>query len=214
MTKRILKLLNEQYPLEQKAVEREYAEMKVSGMKFQVSSFCVKGLGHVSEMIASGMMGLMKMDTLVIVPTEKDLPLFSYDRIYAMGNDKCCLEFFDTTMNGFDHDPLFKINTKIEGIEPFDAGKHWYDDIRVKENIYLKTKKKNGDKVDGIVKETVETFLSLAEKAEIAPLEKVEKDCAYVNGLLEQGGPSTDVFLKKFGKEKTAKFFHQYLFGV
>ena len=36
----------------------------------------------------------------------------------------------------------------------------------------------------------------------------------YVNGLLEQGGPSTDVFVKMFGLEKTRHLYNKILFGI
>ena len=35
-----------------------------------------------------------------------------------------------------------------------------------------------------------------------------------VNGLLEKGGPSTDVFKKELGEEKTAQLFREVLFGT
>ena len=65
----------------------EYAKQKVSGMNFTIRRFYAEGIGNVSSMVASGFFGLMKMDTLIITPTEKDMPLFSYDRVHAMGND-------------------------------------------------------------------------------------------------------------------------------
>ena len=63
----------------------QYRKMKISGMTFQVYAFYAEGLGHVSAITASGFLGAMKMDTLIITPTEKDMPLFSYDRVHAMG---------------------------------------------------------------------------------------------------------------------------------
>ena len=70
----------------------EFAKLKVNGMKFTIRAYHVEGLGHVSIMCAKGFFGLMKMDTLMIVPDERDLPLYSYDRIQAMGNDTLIVE--------------------------------------------------------------------------------------------------------------------------
>ena len=36
----------------------------------------------------------------------------------------------------------------------------------------------------------------------------------YVEGLLRDGGPCTDVFKKSIGEEKTAEVFRKYLFGT
>jgi hypothetical protein len=43
---------------------------------------------------------------------------------------------------------------------------------------------------------------------------KRERSAAYVNGLLKNGGPSTDVFKKSIGEEKTRKLFEEVLFGT
>ena len=44
--------------------------------------------------------------------------------------------------------------------------------------------------------------------------QKQEKAAYYVNGLLANGGPSTDVFKKPLGDEVTAKLFRNVLFGI
>ena len=43
---------------------------------------------------------------------------------------------------------------------------------------------------------------------------KKEKARQYTEGLLLNGGPSTDVFRKKKGQEFTEKFFREVLFGT
>lgn len=43
---------------------------------------------------------------------------------------------------------------------------------------------------------------------------KREKTSHYVEGLLTHGGPSTDVFKKTLGEEKTARLFRDVLFGT
>jgi hypothetical protein len=62
--------------------------------------------------------------------------------------------------------------------------------------------------------EHFEAYLSSSS----TPVEDGEskKDMAavYVNGLLEKGGPSTDVFKKQLGIEKTTKLFREILFGI
>lgn len=51
-----------------------------------------------------------------------------------------------------------------------------------------------------------------AEPCEAAP--KREKASVYVEGLLQNGGPSTDVFKKGIGPEKTAELFRKFLFAT
>ena len=43
---------------------------------------------------------------------------------------------------------------------------------------------------------------------------KRQKTENYVSGLIKNGGPSTDVFKKKFGAEKTAELFEKVLFAT
>lgn len=49
-----------------------YARQKVKGMTFLVHHYEAEGIGHLSTMAADGMFGLMKMDTVILVPRLKD----------------------------------------------------------------------------------------------------------------------------------------------
>ena len=100
MTTQILNLIKSKYPLT--PIEAgDMATLKASGMKFSVEAYKAEGLGHVSVMRAKGFFGLMKMDTLIINPTAIDLPLYSYDRILAMGNDTLIVELYDTIVGDY-----------------------------------------------------------------------------------------------------------------
>ena len=93
MTDHLLALLKAQYPL--RACDAgEFSALKASGMRFTVEAYEAEGLGHVSVMRAKGFFGLMKMDTLIVNPTERDLPLYSYDRILAMGQEASSYDWY------------------------------------------------------------------------------------------------------------------------
>ena len=190
----------------------EYSEMKVSGMKFTISAFHAEGLGHVSVMNAKGFFGLMKMETLIIVPDDEDRPLFSYDLINAMGNMTLYLEMYDTVAGVYDASPLDALKEKYSSIPDHDPGKHWYDDIRLKESIYKKDRK--NALIPSLAEEFLKTYIeSPASKTEERKLKKT-KTKAYVDGLISHGGPSTDVFKKNVGEEKTKDLFEKVLFGT
>ena len=207
---KLLDVIRTKYPLE-KLDAGEFSTMKVSGMTFSVNHYRAKGFGHVSTMEAKGFFGLMKMDTLVIVPFEKDMPLYSYDRILAMGNDTLFVEFFDTTVHAYDASVFDELGKKYSSIPARDPGKHWYDDIRLKESIVKKTKK--DPQLDTATEEYLKSFISSNAEDTADMAEKKRKTDAYVSGLIEHGGPSTDVFVKKFGKKKTREFFETVFFG-
>lgn len=217
MTNKILELIKNRYSLKEKSAH-EFATFKAKGMTFGCEIFEAEGLGHVSVMRAKGFLGLMKMDTLVIAPTDKDLPLLSYDRILAMGNDTLIIELYDTMgEKKAELGNIASVKQKYahlperfaEGEEP----KHWYDDIRLPETTSKKGKKADSAAFDAYTLDYVKAFLSLdGEKCDRA--DKLTRTDVYVDGLLSQGGPATDVFMKEFGAEKTSDILKKVLFGT
>lgn len=212
MTERLLEIIESSYLLEPLPVDSEFSSMKVNGMKFTLEAWHADGLGHVSYMKASGFFGLMKMDTLIITPENIDLPLLSYDRIKAMGNDTLIIELYDTTITPYDASPLGEVKKRYQEIPERDPGKHWYDDIKLKESISKKGK--DSKKIDMLADEYITAYIR-SSAPEVKDRErKKEKTEYYVTGLLSNGGPSTDVFMKKLGNEKTEKLFEKILFGT
>lgn len=218
MTNKILELIKQRYDLKEACV-REFRTFKAKGMTFVCEAYSAEGLGHVCVMRAKGFLGLMKMDTLVIAPENKDLPLLSYDRIIAMGNDTLIIELYDTM--GEKKTDLTLINSIknkfaclperfAEGEEP----QHWYDSIRLPETTSKKGKKKKDSKnFDAYAVEYIYSYLSLNGES-CDPAEKKTRTNVYVDGLLSQGGPATDVFMKELGEEKTQEILKAVLFGT
>lgn len=214
MTERMLDVIGKHFPLVELPCG-EYAKMKVSGMTFRIRRFHAEGLGPVSEMVASGFFRLMKMDTLIITPTEKDMPLFSYDRVHAMGNDTLIFELYNTLLGETDLSALEQVKEDAKYLPDHDLGTHWYDSIKLPVSLSKKGKKKDTPGFDATVIHYLAKYLETAQAAavcEAAP--KREKASVYVEGLLTNGGPSTDVFKKGIGEEKTAELFRKYLFAT
>ena len=213
MTNKLLELIKNRYPLTEIPVG-EFSNLKASGMKFTVQAYKAEGLGHVSVMRAKGFFGLMKMDTLIINPTELDLPLYSYDRIFAMGNDTLIIELYDTLLGSSPVDGLQEIKTSFSDLLERDPGEHWYDSIKLKESISKKGKKAQTLKMDKLTIEYLAHYLTVECAPVVDFLGKKEKTNYYVEGLLTNGGPSTDAFKRALGNEKTAKLFREILFGT
>lgn len=213
MTEKLLEMIREQYSLRDLDIG-EFATLKANGMKFSVRAFHAEGLGHVSVMRAKGFFGLIKMDTLMISPDKKDLALYSYDRIYAMGNDTLIVELYDTLINKPDLSALQKVKSKFSHLPERDPGEHWYDRIKLAESISKKAKSAHTPKLDALTLEHFRAYLTLPASDVSDDSKKKELTAAYVDGLLSQGGPSTDVFKKAFGEEKTATLFKKVLFGT
>ena len=213
MTNKILDLIKTKYPLSP-IDAGDMATLKASGMKFSVEAYKAEGLGHVSVMRAKGFFGLMKMDTLIINPTEIDLPLYSYDRIFAMGNDTLIVELYDTLVGPFDTSSLADAKNAFSDLPERDPGVHWYDSIKLHESISKKGKKTHTPRMDQLTLAHFDAYLNGPAITVADRAAKQAKASYYVDGLLSRGGPSTDVFKKALGEETTAKLFETILFGT
>ena len=211
----ILNQVNQTYPLTEKPTG-EFANIKAKGMKFQIKQYEAKGLGNVAVMEAKGFFGLMQMDTLIINPLKKDLPLFSYDRVMAMGNDTLIIELYDTFVKKQDFSDLNTWKEENKNLPDHDLGKHWYDSIKLAESVSKKGKKEHSKSFDQFTKIYFEKFINnkAADEEVTDVAAKKAKASVYVEGLLSNGGPSTDVFKKEFGEAKTGKLFRKVLFGT
>lgn len=211
--KQLMGLVKKYFTLEEQSAG-EFSNIKVKGMKFTIKKYYAKGLGSVATMEAVGFFGLMKMDTLVINPVECDMPLFSYDRIHAMGNDTLILELYDTILETCNLSGIQKVKENYAYLPEHDPGEHWYDSIKFKESISKKGKKKETPAYDKLEADYLEAFLKESKNVKACnPAAKRAKASVYVEGLLENGGPAATIFIENFGKEKTAWFFRKVLFG-
>ena len=211
MLSQLLETINSKYPLSSRG-SAGFDGIKIKGMTFNISSYEAEGLGHVSTMQSKGFFGLMHMDTLIITPLDTDLPIFSYDRIKDMGNDKLYIEVYDTVINKPSFDPMDRVKEKYYDLPKISLGKHWYDDIRLPQTATYSGKKKDSDRFDSMALEYMKAFISINGAAVVDSETKNSKTAYYVDGLLNNGGPATDVFLKAIGKDRTTTLFKEVLF--
>lgn len=212
MIKKLLEVINEKYTLNQIDVG-DMAVLKANGMTFSIQAYRAEDLGHVSVMCAKGFFGLMKMDTLIVNPYEIDLPLYSYDRILAAGNDTLIVELYDTLVDSYSEEHLQAVKAGYGDLSERDPGEHWYDHIKLASSISKKGKKAQRSRFDELALKHFEAYLSTGVPTSDVDT-KQKKAAYYVDGLLEKGGPSTDVFKKALGKEATTKLFEKFLFGT
>ena len=214
MIEKILSKIGASYPLENKDVG-EFASFKAKGMKFTAKAYEAKGFGHISVMTAVGFFGLMKMDTFILCPENKDLPLLSYDRIFAAGNDTFIVELYDTTLQKKEYAGVDAVIEKYSHLPDrvLPDEENWYDYIRLPQSVSKKGKKKQTAAFNQLLDEYVDAYL----QTDAQPCEKQEKlvkTAEYAEGLLANGGIATDVFKKELGEEKTANLLRKVLFGI
>ena len=194
-----------------------FSKMSKSGMTFSISAFDTakeecRGSYRVSFIDMKAMLGLMKMETVIITSDDRDVPLFSFDVINAMGKNTVLAEGYDTLV-GNAPEGLLEKGRKIKSVYGSLPDYPWYDAILFPFSL-AKTGKEVRDKVTGILTDYTGLFREwLAAAPEVSPEEKKSATGDYVSRLLSEGGASTDQFKKLFGEEKTDGLF-RFLFNV
>ncbi len=109
---------------------------------------------------------------------------------------------------------LEKEKGKIADILNHDLGKHWYDSIKLAASD-SKRAKKCGDRLDAQYVNMLKIYVNMLKDAPVSDADaKATKSREYVDGLFQNGGPSTDAFVKAIGMEKARDMFETVVFGV
>ena len=191
-----LRLLSSNFKI-QKLNIKDKNKYKVGPMKFYLQQFSIEGVGNLAIMEGTAMFGLMKMDTMILTPTKKDAPLYSYDRIYALGNDTLIVEVYDTLVENSNetyqknHQKMIDVKTMYGNDFNHDLGEHWYDSIKLPSSFSKKGKvKRQGQWFDCMFEESLKAYIQLLKEAkECNEVEKKEMNLQYVDGLFNNGGP-------------------------
>ena len=195
----------------------DVGRIKVKPMSFVIRHYEVEDIGHFVIMQGKAMLGLMKMDTVILTPTKKDAPLFSYDRIKAMGNDTYIIELYDTLINKDlrnDYDALESVKGQLSSIDDHDLGSHWYDPLKLKAS-HAKKGKNCSDLLDSGYESFFNAYLDkLKDAPDCDQTVKIAKTAEYVNGLFDNGGPATDAYVKAMGRPAAEKIFKTVIFGL
>ncbi len=214
--KQALAIIADKYRLVEKD-PGEFRSFSSGAMKVWMECFHAQGLGHVCALRASAMLGLMKMHTIVINPRERDMPLFSFDYIAAMGRQTLLLELYDTMESpGTILDalsPLFAVKAGIAELPDHDLGVHWYDGMKLAPSLAKRTGRKDASRLCLAAADFLKAYIALAGGAEMASGDN-PKVAEYVDGLFLHGGPSTDAFKKALGESKARTLFETVVFGT
>ena len=216
MMNQLLEIINHYYGLKE-IDTNSYKDAELNGIPLVIKSFNAVNLGSLS--ILSSASNEMSLDTLIINPFDKDMPLFSYDRIKAFHTDTLLIEFYDTfldkSMNKVINEEFKKIKNKYQEIKELEHKNNWSDSIRLDASISKKVQVDQSGLLDDLTKEYFQAYLSISKNLVSCneDLKKI-KTKEYSDGLLKNGGQSTDAFIQAKGKEYTKKLFREVLFRV
>ena len=216
MMNQLLEIINAYYDLIELDTNT-YKDAELNGIPLIIKSFDAVNFGSVS--ILSSNSNVMNLDTLILNPFSKDMPLFSYDRIKAFQTDTLFIELYDTlldkSINKVVNEELNIIKKKYQEISELEHKDNWYDSIRLDASTSKKVGIDQSNLFNDLTKEYLKGYLSISKNLDSCNEElKKTKAKEYTDGLLENGGPSTDAFIKAKGKEYTEKLYREVLFRV
>ncbi len=209
--------LSKKYELKPRDIG-ECAKLSKKGMTFETKSYSVEGIGNMCVMTMKAMMGLMKMETVVLSVNEKDAPLINLDWIKVMGKETLMCELYDTQIDPYSEEPLLKmqkLSDEDKIIEDYVAsGKYWYDDI-LYPCSYKKTGKQLHDRFEAVGKKFFDIYFDELQKLPGCDVGgKREKNQFFAETLFSKGGPAVDQVKKLFGETIAKKLVVNCMYGV
>jgi len=197
----------------------EYRNLTLFGiMKFNVRQYEVEGIGNLAVMTTD--IGVMQMATVVLTPTQRDLPLVSMDYMYMLGNRTAYVEFYDLVLEQDDgYKALLKdlgaIREQFDNLETVTPTAAWYDTLKT-EGFYKKGTADDDAALIEMLEKGLDAVMAYGQNLPVlendARAEKAALQKTYSEGLIENGGVSTDIFVKALGADGTRAFFDSVLF--
>lgn len=213
MTDKIFRKIGIRYPTTDLELG-DYEYIQLHGAEIHIRAYKAKGLGHVSYCKSKGKFGLKKMDALIVSPYKKDLPLFILRRDRVLGKDVLCIELFDTILGDVSLKPLLKQKVAYFDLENIEPKHLWYDEMLQQESVYKTCGKKWRKRMDELAEGYFQAYLDLKIPGGADEKEKLKKNAAIVEGVLESGVCMADRFKKVIGEEKTAELYKKFIFGT
>ena len=209
----IIRKLNEKYTLNR----RDMGELKSihKGMfSFDNEAYEIENVGNLFFMNMKGMFGLMKMQTVVITPLERDLSICNFDVINAMGNYTGIFEMYRSSINEADLSSFEEISKKYDDLPDYRTEPRWYDEYKLPSSISKKGKK-IGARADAMLKECLDMYLDLLDQApECDAQEKKKRTAVFVDHLIAEGGPAVDNMKKLIGSELTGRLIREFMYHI
>ena len=209
--------LSARFPLRQQDLGAD-AHLKKKDMAFDTEAYTVEGIGHLCVLRMKAMLGLMKMETVVLSSFQRDMPLLNLDWVSAMGKETQIAELYDVQLQPCPAeflDAFQRISDRDADLQDYASGKeHWYDAI-----LYPCSYHKTGKGVSGRLSAAAESCIRcFAEQLDAAPScdpeAKRAKVRTFAETLASRGGPAVDQMTKLFGKETAERLILRHMYGV
>ena len=182
------------------------------GMKFQLQSYDWAGYACVSYLTMRAFLGLMKMETIICTPYSKDLPIFSYDLINAIGKRTLLIEVYDTQLEPIDLSTMQSVKESYRDLKDKSLKPNWYDYLRLSPST---SKVGSSSRLSSLTTEMTTAYTDLfATAPTVDPTAKAVRNSTYVEGLISNGGPAINTIRQMLGSEAAETLFRRFLFGT
>ena len=215
-----IELLREYYEVEECEIDPLFEKPVVAGRPNEVHRYDIKGVGNLLTMTAKDV-DQNQLSSFVLTPYFKNLPLFSTDYVYNDDKRFFLIEIYDLSI-GHDEaylagiDSFAEIAKSWDDMPEFPTQPRWYDDIRPV-CIGKCPSREQDDLSLGRFLEALALFVAMEQAAPALSgddlAKKWQANADYANGLIDQGGVSTDMWTQAFGAENTRRFFLEVFFG-
>ena len=216
-----LALLRRHYTVTKRNIAPELAAFNIGDRPYESACYTIEGLGNLLVMLCKDV-EQAQLSTFVVTPYAKNLPLFSTDFVYTGDQRYFLIELYDLVAckddlyNGY----IEKFAQMAEGFSDMadmPVQKCWYDGIRPV--CVGKAPRKDQDEL--ALARFLEALELLVEMEKATPAftdadelrAKWQKCKDYSDGLVNDGGVSTDMFLQAIGPENTRRFFDEVFFA-
>lgn len=199
----------------------EFAQLTIQNMAYTIKQYEIVGVGNLLVMDSKDSPAL-QMVSFVITPYYKNLPLFSTDYLYIQQKRSFLIEYYDLVK---EKDRLYlsyidkfrAVKAKHTALPDMELKKCWYDSMR-SVCTAKNTSPMQDEEIFSLFTENLKLFIEMEQAYE--PLSEIDRQTKwritqdYIDGLVDTGGVSTDVFKAVLGPEKTKDFFNQVFFGT
>ena len=215
-----LALLREHYEVQECEIDPAFVNPVVAGRPNHVQRFDIRGVGNLLMMTAKDVEE-NQLSSFVIMPYYKNLPLFSTDYVYTGDKRFFLIEVYDLSV-GHDEAYLAGIDAfsqcakDWDDMPAFPTQPRWYDDVRPVCVAKAPSVEQDELSIQRFLDE-LSVFVEMEAAAEPLSAEdrarkwQVNKD--YSDGLIDQGGVSTDMWTEALGAENVRRFFDEVFFG-
>lgn len=214
MNEQLITLLDYTFAMQENDIGED-ADLSAKGMHFNIRSFDAPELGHVCTIKMKAMGGIMQMETLVISPEYKDVPLMNFDRVSVPFKNTQMIELYNVLVDDRDDLPpgYFKLLKNTDKDLPdYESGEHWYDDLLAPYS-YAKTARGNISRFDTICMNYMNEYLRQLKYApECDRQARRDKTGEFARQLLDNGGPAVNQFRKLFGEETTERLILKHMY--